>query len=41
MILQNKYFAILEKYIGDYTREIYGRELIGKVSLSQKSIALG
>jgi len=40
MILQNKYFEILEKYMGDYTKEIYGRELIGKVSLSQKSIAL-
>ena len=40
MILHNKYFEVLEKYVGDYTKGIYGRELIGKVSLSQKSIAL-
>ncbi len=39
-MLHNKYFEVLEKFLGDYNREIYGRELIGKVSLSQKSIAL-
>jgi predicted nucleotidyltransferase len=39
-MLHNKYFEILEKFLGDYNREIYGRELIGNVNLSQKSIAL-
>jgi len=40
MLLQNKYYEILEKFVGDYTKEIYGRELIGKVNISQKAIAL-
>ena len=40
MLLQNKYYEVLEKFVGDYTKEIYGRELIGKVSISQKAIAL-
>lgn len=39
-MLHNKDFEILEQFVGDYAREIYGRELIGKVNMSQKSIAL-
>jgi len=27
-------------FTGDYKGEVYGRELVGKVSMSQKSIAL-
>lgn len=33
-------FEILNQFLGDYNREIYGRELVGKVSISQKGIAL-
>jgi predicted nucleotidyltransferase len=39
-MLHNKYFEILEQFLGDYGKEIHGRGLIGKVSLSQKGIAL-
>ena len=39
-MIHNNYFEILNQFLGDYNREIYGRELIGKVSLSQKGIAL-
>ena len=39
-MLLNKYFEILRFYLGDYTREIYGRELLDKIALSQKNIAL-
>ncbi len=39
-MLHNKYFEALSMFTGDYQREIYGRELIGKVSMSQKNIAL-
>lgn len=39
-MLHNKYFEILKPFLGNYNREIYGRELIGKVKLSQKGIAL-
>jgi len=40
MTLHNKYFEILNLFLGDLNKEIYGRELIKKVSLSQKAIAL-
>ena len=30
----------MEQFLGDYNREIYGRAFTGKISLSQKSIAL-
>lgn len=40
MILHNKYYEILKQYLGDYKSELYGRELIGKVKMSQKGIAL-
>lgn len=36
----HKNSSILEYYLGDYNRELYGRELINKVPLSQKAIAL-
>jgi len=39
-MIHNKYFEILNMFSGDYRKEIYGRELIGKVSISQKGIAL-
>ena len=39
-MIHNKYFHILKFYLGDYKREIYGRELIGKIPLAQKTIAL-
>ncbi|AJF63139.1 MAG: hypothetical protein QT11_C0001G1015 [archaeon GW2011_AR20] len=39
-MLHNKYFQILEKFTGNYNREIYGRQLINKTNLSQKNIAL-
>ncbi len=39
MIL-NKYYEVLVHYLNDFSREVYGRELLGKVPLSQKAIAL-
>ena len=39
-MIHNKYFEIVKQFLGDYKRELYGRELIGKVKLSQKGIAL-
>ena len=39
-MLHNKFFEILKQYSEDYSKEIYGRELTKKVSLSQKNIAL-
>ena len=39
-MLHNKYSEILNLLTEDYRKEIYGRELIGKVSISQKGIAL-
>lgn len=39
-MLHNKHFQIIEQLTGNYEQEIYGRELIGKVSMSQKGIAL-
>lgn len=39
-MIHNKYFEILKQFLGDYAKEVYGRELVGKVKLSQKGIAL-
>lgn len=39
-MLHKKHFEIINRLTGDYRIKIYGRELIGKVSLSQKNIAL-
>ena len=39
-MIHNKYFGVLKQFLGDYKREVYGRELIGKVKLSQKGITL-
>ena len=39
-MIHNKYFEILKQFLGDYAKEIYGRELVGRVKLSQKGIAL-
>ena len=39
-MLHNTRLEILMKFLGNYQIETYGRELVGKVSLSQKAIAL-
>lgn len=39
-MIHNKYFEILKQFLGNYAKEIYGRELVGRVKLSQKGIAL-
>ena len=39
-MLHNKYFEIMKEFLKDYNRHIYGRELVKRVSLSQKNIAL-
>ena len=39
-MLHNKYYLVLKEFLGDYNREIYGRELLDKLKLSQKGIAL-
>ncbi len=39
-MLHNKYFDILKLFTKDYRKDIYGRELIGKVNISPKGIAL-
>ena len=39
-ILHNKNVEILIQFLGNYDNEIYGRQIVSKVSLSQKAIAL-
>lgn len=39
-MIHNKYFEIMKQFLKDYDQEIYGRELIGKINISQKNIAL-
>jgi len=39
-MLQNKYILIMKEFLSGYFREIYGSEIVGRVNLSQKSIAL-
>ena len=39
-MIHNKYFEIMGQFLKGYNKEIYGRELIKKVSISQKNIAL-
>jgi len=39
-MLHNKYCEILGEFLKGYSREIYGSELVGKVGMSQKAIAL-
>ncbi|MBU2633979.1 MAG: nucleotidyltransferase domain-containing protein [Nanoarchaeota archaeon] len=39
-MIHNKYFEILKQFIGNYNREVYGRQLINTVNISQKNIAL-
>jgi predicted nucleotidyltransferase len=36
----HSYYTLLNEYLGDYTRKVHGRSLVGKVPLSQKSIAI-
>jgi hypothetical protein len=40
MFVHDKYFEILEFFLNDYHKDIYGRGLVDKVKLSQKTIAL-
>ncbi len=39
-MLHNKHYNILKQFLGDYNRQIHGRELVGKIPMSQKAIAL-
>lgn len=39
-MIHNKYYQIVKQFLGNYDREVYGRELVGKTGLSQKGIAL-
>jgi predicted nucleotidyltransferase len=39
-MIHNTEFEILNQFLGDYNKEIYGRELVNKVSISQKGIAI-
>lgn len=39
-MLHNKYFEIMHHFLKGYNKEIYGRELIKKVTISQKNIAI-
>lgn len=39
-MIHNKYFEIMKLFLKGYDKEIYGRELLKKVSISQKNIAL-
>lgn len=39
-MIHNKYFEVLKQFLRGYDKEVYGRELIGKVNISQKNIAL-
>ena len=39
-MLHDKYFQILEKFLGNYKKEFHGRSLIGALRLSPKAIAL-
>jgi len=39
-MIHNKYYEIMKHFLIDYSKEIYGRELVNKVNISQKNIAL-
>lgn len=39
-MIHKKYFEIMKQFLRGYNKEIYGRELIKKVNISQKNIAL-
>ncbi|MDP2750893.1 MAG: nucleotidyltransferase domain-containing protein [Nanoarchaeota archaeon] len=39
-MLHNKYFWILEQFLGECDKEVYGRQLAKKLPMSQKAIAL-
>lgn len=38
-MLHNKYLEVMKNFLNGYFRDIYGRELMGKVGLSQKNIS--
>jgi predicted transcriptional regulator len=37
-MLHNKYYSIIALFLGDYTKEVYGREI--NIGMSQKAVAL-
>lgn len=39
-MIHNKKNILLMQFLGDYKKEVYGRELVNKVPVSQKAIAL-
>ena len=39
-MIHKKYYEIMKQFLGDYNKEIYGRELVKKINISQKNIAL-
>jgi len=39
-MIHNKYLEVMKHFLRGYNKEIYGRELINKVNISQKNIAL-
>ncbi|MFH1917680.1 MAG: nucleotidyltransferase domain-containing protein [Nanoarchaeota archaeon] len=39
-MIHNKYYEIMRYFLAGYDKEVYGRELIKKVKISQKNIAL-
>ncbi len=39
-MLHDKYYHLLEPFLGDYELKVYGRDLVGKVPMSHKTIAL-
>jgi len=39
-MIHNQYVELIQQFLSDYNKELYGRELIDKVKMSQKSIAL-
>ena len=39
-MIHNKYYEIMKHFLNGYDKEIYGRELVKKVNISQKNVAL-
>ncbi len=39
-MIHNKYYEIMKQFLSDYNKQVYGRELVKKVNISQKNIAL-
>lgn len=39
-MIHNKYYEIMKHFLNGYDKKIYGRELVKKVNISQKNVAL-